>query len=152
MKTSTGIKLGALVALLGFALLTVRPWSAFPRIDTAPLKNRVSPSTSDGRWVRVIGTWSEERPAYITIVAGNGIDPPGCNTGTCGGRAYSQLIQVKLNQEVIFTVQNILYRGGATCVILLSGEDFGSKVPAGARVDNSAGDNGRASCKRVVDR
>jgi hypothetical protein len=150
MRTSTGVKIGAVLALILFGLLTIKPWQAFPRIDTAPMRNRVTPSTKDGRWAKVIGTWTEDQPAYITIVAGDGVNPPGCNTGTCGGRAYTTMIQVKTGQEIIFTVQNILYKGGANCVILAPGEDYGAKVPAGARVDNHAGHDGRASCHRVV--
>jgi hypothetical protein len=151
VKLGTQLKIGTVLAVVAFGLFTMKPWNAFPHIDTAPLHSRARPSTSEGRTARLVGTWSEDQPAYITIVAGDGINPPGCNTGTCGGRAYSTLIQVRHGQEVIFTVQNILYKGGATCVILAPGESWGSKVPPGARVDNSAGHDGRASCKRLVD-
>jgi hypothetical protein len=139
MKGTTKVGTAALAAIVGYALLTSVNWQAFPGIDKAPLRNRVTPSTEDGRWVRLIGTWSDEGPANITITAGDNVSPPNCDVGVCPTNPYNTLIQVKRGQQVIFSVQSKTYKGGATCVILLSGESWGSKLPEGARVDNSAG-------------
>jgi hypothetical protein len=155
MKVSTKTLAFLIIGVLAGAILasqTGRNYQAFPGIDEAPLSNRVTPSTSDGRWVRVTASWTEEVPAFITIVAGDGAAPPNCLTKPAGGQSYSCLIQVRLGQEVVFSVQSSNYKGGANCVILLSGESWGSKVPAGARVDNHAGHNGHAKCIRTVDR
>lgn len=148
MKTGTKIKVFLTLAALLLGLGVLRGFVPFPGIDTQPLTARVSPSTSDGRFMTVRGTW-EGGTAFITITAGNGIDPPNCKTGKCAPSPYTQKIQVTHGQEVIFSVQADSYKGRATCLLLAPGESFGSRIPATARQEGT-GNDGHVTCTRTV--
>lgn len=148
--TKTRLKIWTTLIVLGAVLLAARSWSAFPRIDEGPISSKVTPSTEDGRWI-IVRAWVEVAPAYVTITAGNNVDPPGCTTGQCAS-PYSQRLQVKRGQQVVFTIRSKQWKGRAKCTLLAPGEHWEAKVPPGARQDNqgAAGAQGGVTCIRTV--
>lgn len=148
MKTTTKLAAGTLAALAGFALLTTANWQEFAWINRSPMTSKVRPTGSDSVWVKLRGTWSDEGPAFITITAGNNVDPPSCHSAPCGENPYLERVEVQRGHEVVFSVQSVSYKGRATCLILAPGEDFGAKVPPGARMESTTG--GHVTCKRSV--
>lgn len=105
-----------------------------------------SPTTKEGRWVFLTGSWTASGGADFLYSA--------TSAATGGGRrdgGYArESIQVRAGDTVTLTVRAYSGAGRAACWIQRAGESY-QAVRRPARADSGNTDSGTVTCTRVVD-
>lgn len=105
-----------------------------------------SPTTREGRWVYLTGSWTAKGEADFLYSATS--SAPG--GGPHSGGQVRMSIQVRTGDTIRLTVRAHAGTGRAACWIQRAGESY-QDVKRPARADSGNTDSGTVTCTRVVD-